>query len=298
MSVLIAVTLTPDLRTGPAVAKTLDGHADFVLVPDGPDGLVGLEFASWLGALTTCLGLVPEVRVTHLDPFHAATGSAALDHATRSPAGAAADISDVPDEADPFGRAAPAPAVAAAAGVSAALDPAPRSRAGVAVDLSDAPDEADLFGRLDPAPAVAAWAEAGAIIDVFRRVWDSGNADATIRDSSTGRCADRDRLHRAEARPQHSTGVEHSTPETSAASQMSQRHPPIVVRAEPGNEAARAAADIVLVDESAGEVSLEDLRSELDPTAAVLTVLPAPRTRAEVAELVGSVWILTGRGAS
>ena len=255
MSVLIAVTLTPDLRTGPAVAKTLDGHADFVLVPDGPDGLVGLEFASWLGALTTCLGLVPEVRVTHLDPFHAATVSAPLDHATRS-------------------------------------------RAGVAVDISDVPDEADLFGRLDPAPAVAAWAEAGAIIDVFRRVWDSGNADATIRDSSTGRCADRDRLHRAEARPQHSTGVEHSTPETSAASQMSQGHPPIVVRAEPGNEAARAAADIVLVDESAGEVSLEDLRSELDPTAAVLTVLPAPRTRAEVAELVGSVWILTGRGAS
>src|SRR5690625_6961135 len=88
MSVLIAVTLTPDLRTGPAVAKTLDGHADFVLVPDGPDGLVGLEFASRLGALTTCLGLVPEVRVTHLDPFHAATVSAALDHATRSRAGA------------------------------------------------------------------------------------------------------------------------------------------------------------------------------------------------------------------
>ena len=261
MSVLIAVTLTPDLRTGPAVAKTLDGHADFVLVPDGPDGLVGLEFASWLGSLTTCLGLVPEVCVTHLEPFRAATASAVLDHATRS-------------------------------------------RAGLAVDISDVPDDADLFGRLDPAPAVAAWAEAGAIIDVFRRVWESRNVDATIRDSSTGRCTDRDRLHRAEARPQHSTGVEHSirvehsTPETSAASQMSQGHPPIVVRAEPGNEAARAAADIVLVDESAGEVSLEDLRSELDPTAAVLTVLPAPRTRAEVAELIGSVWILTGRGAS
>src|SRR5690625_7709339 len=79
---------------------------------------------------------------------------------------------------------------------------------------------------------------------------------------------------------------------------MSQGDPPIVVRAEPGNEAARAADDIVLVDESAGEDSLEDLRSELDPTAAVLTVLPAPRTRAEVAELVGSVWILTGSGAT
>src|SRR5699024_12431871 len=64
--------------------------------------------------------------------------------------------------------------------------------------------------------------------------------------------------------------------------------PPYTTLFRSGNEAARAAADIVLVDESAGEVSLEDLRSELDPTAAVLTVLPAPRTRAEVAELVGA----------
>src|SRR5699024_9221940 len=81
MSVLIATTLTPDLRTGPAAAKTLDGHADFALVPDGFDGLDGLEFASWLGPLTTHLGLVPEVRVTHLEPFHTATASATLDYA-------------------------------------------------------------------------------------------------------------------------------------------------------------------------------------------------------------------------
>src|SRR5699024_10211614 len=100
MSVLIAVTLTPDLRTGPSVAKTLDGHADYVLVTAGHDDLFVLECASWLGALTTCLGRVPEVRVTHLDPFHTATASAAPDHATRSRAGLAVDISDVPDEAD------------------------------------------------------------------------------------------------------------------------------------------------------------------------------------------------------
>src|SRR5699024_226038 len=163
--------------------------------------------------------------------------------------------------------------------------------------ISNAPDEADLLGRLDPAPAVAAWAEAGAIIDVIRRVWDSGGSDAIIRDSSTGRCSDRDGLHRSETQPQDSTGAEHPRPGTSAATQTSQGHPLIVVRAEPGNEAVRAAADIVLIDESAGEVSLEVLRSELDPAAAVLTVLPAPRTRVEVAELVRSVWILTGRGA-
>ena len=255
MSVLIATTLTPDLRTGPAAAKTLDGHADFALVPDGFDGLDGLEFASWLGPLTTHLGLVPEVRVTHLEPFHTATASATLDYAARS-------------------------------------------RAGLAVGISHTAAEAELFGRREPAPALAAWAEAGAIIDVIRRLWDSWDDDAIIRDQATGRYIDRDRLHRVGAQLEDSTGTEYSVLGPSITPRPPQGHPPIVVRAEPGNEAARAAADIVLVDEAAGEVSLEELRSGLDPAVAVLTVLPAPRTRAEVAELVGSVRILTGRGAS
>jgi alkanesulfonate monooxygenase SsuD/methylene tetrahydromethanopterin reductase-like flavin-dependent oxidoreductase (luciferase family) len=255
MSVLIATTLTPDLRTGPAAAKTLDGHADFALVPDGFDGLDGLEFASWLGPLTTHLGLVPEVRVTHLEPFHTATASATLDYAARS-------------------------------------------RAGLAVGISHTAAEAELFGRREPAPALAAWAEAGVIIDVIRRLWDSWDDDAIIRDQATGRYIDRDRLHRVGAQLEDSTGTEYSVLGPSITPRPPQGHPPIVVRAEPGNEAARAAADIVLVDEAAGEVSLEDLRSGLDPAVAVLTVLPAPRTRAEVAELVGSVRILTGRGAS
>src|SRR5699024_2984599 len=228
---------------------------DFALVPDGFDGLDGLEFASWLGPLTTHLGLVPEVRVTHLEPFHTATASATLDYAARS-------------------------------------------RAGLAVGISHTAAEAELFGRREPAPALAAWAEAGAIIDVIRRLWDSWDDDAIIRDQATGRYIDRDRLHRVGAQLEDSTGTEYSVLGPSITPRPPQGHPPIVVRAEPGNEAARAAADIVLVDEAAGEVSLEELRSGLDPAVAVLTVLPAPRTRAEVAELVGSVRILTGRGAS
>lgn len=238
MSVLIATTLTPDLRTGPAAAQTLDGHADFALVPDGFDGLDGLEFASWLGPLTTHLGLVPEVRVTHLEPFHTATASATLDYAARS-------------------------------------------RAGLAVGISHTAAEAELFGRREPAPALAAWAEAGAIIDVIRRLWDSWDDDAIIRDQATGRYIDRDRLHRVGAQLEDSTGTEYSVLGPSITPRPPQGHPPIVVRAEPGNEAARAAADIVLVDEAAGEVSLEELRSGLDPAVAVLTVLPAPRTRAQ-----------------
>ena len=254
MSVLIATTLTPDLRTGPASAKTLDGQADFVLVPEGSDGLDGFEFASWLGSLTTHLGFVPEVRAADLEPLPAATAAAKLDRETRT-------------------------------------------RAGLAIGFSSDAAAAAHFVRGEPGPA-AAWAETGAIIDVIRGLWGSWGAETIIRDSATGCCADHERLNRIGRQPQDSAGPDHSALRSSTPSRPPQAHPPIIVMAEPGNEAARAAADIVLVDESAGEVSLEILRSELDPTVVVLTVLPAPRTRAEVAEFVGSVWILTGRGAS
>lgn len=255
MSVLIATTLTPDLTTGPAAAKTLDGHADFVLIPDGFTGLDALEFASWLGPQTSRLGIVPEVRVTHLEPFHVATASATLDYAARA-------------------------------------------RAGLAVDISDTGTEAALFGRRATAPAAAGWGEAAEIIDVLRRLWDSWDEDAIIRDQATDRYIDRDRLHYIEAQLQDSTGTDYSVLGPSITPRPPQGHPPIVVRAEAGNESARAAADLVLVDEAAGQVSLESLRSHLDETVPVLAVLPAPRTRTEVAELVGTVRILTDRGAA
>jgi hypothetical protein len=255
MSVIIATTLTPDPTTGPATAKTLDGHADFALIPDDFTGLDALEFASWLGPLTSRLGLVPEIRVTHLEPFHLATGSATLDYVARA-------------------------------------------RAGLNVAISDTPAEAALFGRRRPVPAAEAWREAADVIDVIRRLWDSWDDDAIIRDQTTDRYIDRDRLHYIEAKLEDSTGTEYSVLGPSITPRPPQGHPPIVVRAEAGNTAARAAADVVLVDEAAGAVSLEDLRTELDPSVPVLTVLPAPKTRAEVAEFVGSVRILTGRGAS
>lgn len=255
MSVIIATTLTPDPTTGPATAKTLDGHADFALVPDDFTGYDALEFASWLGPLTSRLGIVPEVRATHLEPFHLATASATLDYAARA-------------------------------------------RAGLAVGISSTPAEAALFGRRGPAPAPAAWAEAASVIEVIRRLWDSWDDDAIIRDEATDRYIDRDRLHYIEAQVQDSTGVDYSVLGPSITPRPPQGHPPIIVRAETGNEAARAAADIVLADEAAGTISLEDLRTELDPGVPVLTVLPAPTNRAEVAELVSSVRILVERGAS
>jgi hypothetical protein len=255
MSVLIATTLTPDPTTGPAAAKTLDGHADFALIPDDFTGLDALEFASWLGPLASRLGLVPEARITHLEPFHVATASATLDYAARA-------------------------------------------RAGLALGVSTTRAEADLFGRREPATAAAAWEEAATVIDIIRRLWDSWDDDAIIRDQTTDRYIDRDRLHYINAQATDSTGVDYSVLGPSITPRPPQGHPPIIVRAEPGNAAARAAADIVLVDEAAGTVSLEGLRRESYGSTPLLAVLPAPQNRAEVAELVGSVRILTGRGAA
>src|SRR5699024_12298577 len=99
----------------------------------------GSYSVSGVGLQPPHLGVVPEVPVTHLAPFHTATASATLDYAARS-------------------------------------------RAGLAVGISLTAAEAELFGRREPAPALAAWAEAGAIIDVIRRLWDSWDDDAIIRD--------------------------------------------------------------------------------------------------------------------
>ncbi|MCU4295608.1 LLM class flavin-dependent oxidoreductase [Brevibacterium permense] len=255
MSLIIATTLAPDPTTGPATAKTLDGHADFALIPDDLTGLDAIEFASWIGPLTSRLGILPEARITHLEPFHLATASATLDYVARA-------------------------------------------RAGLAVDISTTPTEADLFGRRASAPAADAWAEAAGVIDVIRRLWDSWDDDAIIRDRATDRYIDRDRLHYIDAHLRDSTGTDYSVLGPSITPRPPQGHPPIVVRAETGNEAARAAADLVLVDEAAGSVSLEDLHTELASGAPVLAVLPAPATRVEAAELVGSVRVLSERGAS
>ncbi|WP_169253413.1 LLM class flavin-dependent oxidoreductase [Brevibacterium sp. 'Marine'] len=255
MSFIISTTLNPDPLSGPATAKTLDGHADFALIPDDFTGLDAIEFASWLGPLTSRLGIVPEARITHLEPFHLATASATLDYAARA-------------------------------------------RAGLAVGVSTTLAEASLFGRRSPAAGTDAWAEAAGVIDVIRRLWDSWDDDAIIRDQDTDRYIDRDRLHYIDAQLQDSTGTAYSVLGPSITPRPPQGHPPIIVRAETGNEAARFAADIVLVDEAAGTVSLEDLRAELDPGVPVLAVLPSPSSPAEAAELVGSVRILAERGAS
>jgi alkanesulfonate monooxygenase SsuD/methylene tetrahydromethanopterin reductase-like flavin-dependent oxidoreductase (luciferase family) len=79
----------------------------------------------------------------------------------------------------------------------ATLDHVTSGRAGVRVRVSADTAEAALFGRRDPAAESreSLFDEAADHIEVQRRLWDSWEDDAEIRDAATGRFIDRDKLH-------------------------------------------------------------------------------------------------------
>lgn len=76
----------------------------------------------------------------------------------------------------------------------ATLDFVSHGRAGWQVRVSGTPQEAELFGRRDVG-AVDLFDEASDAVEVARRLWDSWEDDAVIRDVGTGRFIDRDKLH-------------------------------------------------------------------------------------------------------
>jgi alkanesulfonate monooxygenase SsuD/methylene tetrahydromethanopterin reductase-like flavin-dependent oxidoreductase (luciferase family) len=76
----------------------------------------------------------------------------------------------------------------------ATLDYISHGRAGWQVRVSGTPHEAELFGRRDIS-GVDLFDEASDAVDVVRRLWDSWEDDAVIRDLATGRFVDRDKLH-------------------------------------------------------------------------------------------------------
>ncbi|MBP2707713.1 LLM class flavin-dependent oxidoreductase [Microbispora sp. RL4-1S] len=139
----------------------LDGRLDQVR-----GRLDAVLIASAVAPLTSRIGLVPTTSTTHTEPFHVAIGIASLDHISRGRAGWRPRLSPRPDQARHFGRRVLPP-----------------------LDLSDDPDPAstssvaDLFG------------EAADAVEVVRRLWDSWEDDAEIRDVATGRFIDRERLH-------------------------------------------------------------------------------------------------------
>jgi alkanesulfonate monooxygenase SsuD/methylene tetrahydromethanopterin reductase-like flavin-dependent oxidoreductase (luciferase family) len=77
----------------------------------------------------------------------------------------------------------------------ATVDHVSNGRAGWQVRVSAQPAEAALLGRREPLPVGELFAEAADAVEVVRRLWDSWQDDAIIKDVATGRFIDRERLH-------------------------------------------------------------------------------------------------------
>src|SRR3954454_20852201 len=77
----------------------------------------------------------------------------------------------------------------------ATLDYVSTGRAGVRVKVAGSPHEAAHFGRRSELSIEDLFAEAGDWVEVVRRLWDSWEDGAEIRDVATGRFVDREKLH-------------------------------------------------------------------------------------------------------
>ncbi|MFF4353900.1 LLM class flavin-dependent oxidoreductase [Streptomyces sp. NPDC001530] len=146
----------------------------------------------------------------------------------------------------------------------ATLDWVSRGRAGWHIDVSTTEGEARLFGRRHAAPADALWQEAGDVADVAARLWDSWEDDAEIRDETTGRFIDRDKLHYVDFE-----GATFSVKGPSIVPRPPQGHPVRVVDATEGHARRTAAryADVALVRVT-GPAQARAVRAELRDAAA------------------------------
>jgi alkanesulfonate monooxygenase SsuD/methylene tetrahydromethanopterin reductase-like flavin-dependent oxidoreductase (luciferase family) len=153
------------------------GLLDFVTLEDGftvqsadagrvTGRLDAVLTAARVAPLTASIGLIPTVVVTHTEPFHISKAIATLDYATNGRAGVRLRVSASPAEAALFGR-----------------------RDVPAIDLADR--DAPAARRL----LAALFDEAADFAEVIRRLWDSWDDDAEIRDAATGRFVDREKLH-------------------------------------------------------------------------------------------------------
>ena len=126
--------------------------------------LDALLVAARVAPLTRHIGLVPTVVATYTEPFHASTQVATLDYVSTGRAGVQVRVSRRADEAALFGRRAAVPF---------------------------RPEDADHRGG----PATDLFDEAADYVEVLRRLWDSWEDDAVVRDVATGRYVDREKLH-------------------------------------------------------------------------------------------------------
>ncbi|PRY17143.1 LLM class flavin-dependent oxidoreductase [Kineococcus rhizosphaerae] len=127
----------------------------------------------------------------------------------------------------------------------ATLDFTSRGRAGWQVEVSTTPAEADLFGRKAAAAPEVLWREAAETVEVVRRLWDSWEDDAVVKDLATGRFVDRDKLHYVDF-----AGENFSVKGPSITPRSPQGQPLVIVpvRDEPSLAVAAAHADVARLE--------------------------------------------------
>jgi alkanesulfonate monooxygenase SsuD/methylene tetrahydromethanopterin reductase-like flavin-dependent oxidoreductase (luciferase family) len=122
--------------------------------------------AARVAPVTRHIGLVPTAVVTHTEPFHLSKAIATLDYVSQGRAGVRLQVTARAHEAAHFGR---------------------RTMPVFRYSQRGDPEIARLLaGLMD---------EAADYAEVLRRLWDSWEDDAEIRDAATGRFVDRDKLH-------------------------------------------------------------------------------------------------------
>ena len=192
--------------------------------------------AARIAPLTRHIGLLPVAIVTHTEPFHLSKAIATLDYVSGGRAGLQVRVSGRRDEWAHFGR---------------------RTRPDIRLDnLGDPATLQALADQFD---------EAADYVEVLRRLWDSWEDDAEIRDVATGRFIDRDKLHYIDF-----AGRWFNVKGPSITPRPPQGQPIVAAlahRAEPYRLAARA-ADITFVTPhgayDAGRIAEQIRRAEVD----------------------------------
>ncbi|MFB9684568.1 LLM class flavin-dependent oxidoreductase [Amycolatopsis plumensis] len=171
--------------------------------------------AARVAPLTSHIGLVPTAVVTHTEPFHLSKAIATLDYVSTGRAGVRVQVAGRADDNRHFGR---------------------REFGEFRLEDAAEPDR--------PSPLAELFDEAADYVEVLRRLWDSWEDDAEIRDVATGRFVDRDKLHYIDF-----TGRWFSVKGPSITPRPPQGQPPVTALAHaavPYRLAARS-ADVVYV---------------------------------------------------
>ncbi|KQX54980.1 MULTISPECIES: LLM class flavin-dependent oxidoreductase [unclassified Streptomyces] len=141
----------------------------------------------------------------------------------------------------------------------ATLDWVSRGRAGWRIAVSPTAEEARLVGRRPAPPTAELWQEAGEVAEVSRKLWDSWEDDAEIRDVTTGRFVDRRKLHHVDFQ-----GATFSVKGPSIVPRPPQGNPVTVVDATgpAARDTAAHHADVALIRAASAEEAAA-LRTEL-----------------------------------